>query len=26
VRRESESGEVVGPDGHAPELAPARRS
>ena len=26
VRRESEAGEVVGPDGHAPELAPARRS
>ncbi len=26
VRRESEPGEVVGPDGHAPELAPARRS
>ena len=26
VRRESETGEVVGPDGHAPELAPARRS
>ena len=26
VRRESESGEVVGPDGHPAELAPARRS
>ncbi|HSS80333.1 MAG TPA: EamA family transporter [Gaiellaceae bacterium] len=26
VRRESEPGEVVGPDGHAAELAPARRS
>jgi drug/metabolite transporter (DMT)-like permease len=26
VRRESEPGEVVGPDGHPPELAPARRS
>jgi drug/metabolite transporter (DMT)-like permease len=26
VRRESEPGEVVGPDGHTPELAPARRS
>ena len=26
VRRESQPGEVVGPDGHAPELAPARRS
>jgi drug/metabolite transporter (DMT)-like permease len=26
VRRESEAGEIVGPDGHAPELAPARRS
>jgi drug/metabolite transporter (DMT)-like permease len=26
VRRESEPGEVVGPDGHAHELAPARRS
>lgn len=26
VRRESEPGEVVGPDGHAVELAPARRS
>jgi drug/metabolite transporter (DMT)-like permease len=26
LRRESEPGEVVGPDGHAPELAPARRS
>jgi drug/metabolite transporter (DMT)-like permease len=26
VRRESESGEIVGPDGHAAELAPARRS
>jgi drug/metabolite transporter (DMT)-like permease len=26
VRRESESGEIVGPDGNAAELAPARRS
>jgi drug/metabolite transporter (DMT)-like permease len=26
VRRESEPGEVVGPDGHPAELAPARRS
>jgi drug/metabolite transporter (DMT)-like permease len=26
VRRESEPGEVVGSDGHPPELAPARRS
>lgn len=26
VRRESEAGEVVGPDGHASELAPARRT
>jgi drug/metabolite transporter (DMT)-like permease len=26
VRRESEAGEVVGPDGHPAELAPARRS
>jgi drug/metabolite transporter (DMT)-like permease len=26
VRRESESGEVIGPDGHPAELAPARRS
>ena len=26
VRRESESGEIVGPDGHPTELAPARRS
>jgi len=26
VRRESESGELVGPDGHPAELAPARRS
>jgi drug/metabolite transporter (DMT)-like permease len=26
VRRESEPGEVVGPDGHAGELAPARRT
>jgi drug/metabolite transporter (DMT)-like permease len=26
VRRESESGELVGPDGHPAELAPARRT
>jgi drug/metabolite transporter (DMT)-like permease len=26
VRRESEAGEIIRPDGHAPELAPARRS
>jgi drug/metabolite transporter (DMT)-like permease len=26
VRRESETGEVVGPDGHPTELAPARRT
>jgi drug/metabolite transporter (DMT)-like permease len=26
VRRESKPGEVVGPDGHPAELAPARRS
>jgi len=26
VRRESEAGELVGPDGHPAELAPARRT
>jgi EamA-like transporter family. len=26
VRRESESGELVGPNGHPAELAPARRT